>query len=82
MIDQFICKGDYILFLVMLMITELFSNIDMSTLHYKRARENIIKKARKIDSIQFYHRLMSCSSERKDYSTVLDKIRKDIEKDK
>lgn len=78
MMDQFICKGDYILFLVMLMITEQFSKLDLSKLHYIQARENFIKKAKKIDSVKFYHRLMSCSSERKDYISILGKVRKEF----
>jgi len=61
----------------MLMLTSKFENIDFSTLGYEDAKKLMIEKAKSIDPLSFYHRLMNCGGESKIYHGYLKKRRKE-----
>lgn len=78
MIDHFIVNGEFILFTVMLLITEKYENTDISTLHYVKARNHIENMARDFDSLEFYHRLMTSGKNKKAFDSILQKEKSKI----
>jgi hypothetical protein len=78
MIDHFVVSGDYILFVVMLLITSKYEDVDISGLHYVKARSHIACLARNIDHLEFYHKLMNSGKEIKTFEGILKKEKSKI----
>lgn len=74
-IDSFVANGEFVLFCVIFIIIEEVDKLDLSTLHYEKAREVIAKKAKEIDTAKFIYSLLNCSAEKKSFKTTLSKIK-------
>ena len=77
MMDQLTSKGEFVFFVLMFMVAEGFSNLDVSSMHYDVVKKMMVEKARKIDAVGFYYRLMNCGSEKKIFKGIVERIRKE-----
>lgn len=64
-IDRFITKGEYVLYVVMVMVCEELRKVDLKSLHYERAKILIGEKCMNLDKMKLFYRLMNCGSDDK-----------------
>lgn len=78
MIDHFTVNGEYVLFVVMQLITSKYENVDISTLHYVKAKNHMENVGKDINSSEFYHRLMTSGRDYKTFESILKKEKSKI----
>lgn len=66
-IDRLITKGQYVLYVVIIMVCEELRKVNLSSLHYERAKILISEKCANLDKLKLFYRLMNCGSDDKSF---------------